>query len=338
MTILAHLEEAVQAGARRAAACRAVGLEPRTVERWRNAKILDDQRRGPRTRPANSLSKRERAKIIQVLTCQEFRDLPPEQIVTRLADRGTYIGSESSFRRIMKEAGLDAHRGPTRVPVKRPKLAERRATAANQIWTWDITFLKTLVRGRFFKLYMALDIWSRKIVAHVVHDRECSSLATEMFESAFEREGIEPGRLTLHADNGSPMKGSTLTAKLEQLEVAKTHSRPRVSDDNPFSEALFRTVKTRPAYPQEGFSDLAEAQSWADDFVHWYNEIHHHSAIRFVTPASRHRGEDAATLRRRSEVYEAAALEHPERWTGPTRDWSRIESVTLHAQRVSCEV
>ena len=222
-----------------------------------------------------------------------------------------------------------AHRAASRPPqARRPH--ELMATAPNQVWSWDITYLKSPIRGQFVHLYLVVDVFSRKIVGAAVHETENSEHAAELIAQACRIEGIDPGQLALHSDNGSPMKGATLLATLQRLGVVPSFSRPRVSDDNPFSEALFRTVKYRPEYPSGPFESLEAARAWVCGLVDWYNHEHLHSGISFVAPAERHAGRDQAILERRRAVYEAARARHPERWSGPIRAWSRIEVVRLN--------
>jgi len=328
--ILGLLAEAIDAGARHSEACKAIGLDPRTVQRWRNQGIGEDRRAGPRTRPKNSLSAEERRRVVAVATSREFRDMSPKQIVPTLADRGEYVASESTMYRVLRSEKLDARRGNTAAPTKRHRPNEYTAIGPNQVWSWDITYLRTRVRGRFFYLYLLLDIWSRKAVGHVVHDVESGEFATELVEHAYIVESVAPGTVVLHADNGGPMKCATLLVKLQELEIATSFSRPSVSNDNPFSESLFRTAKYRPQYPTSGFEDLGAARRWADEFVAWYNDVHLHCSIGFVTPSARHAGHDEALLKDRRHVYAAARRRHPERWSGDARTWSRPATVVLN--------
>jgi putative transposase len=200
----------------------------------------------------------------------------------------------------------------------------------NQVWAWDITFLPTTVRGRFLKLYVIIDVWSRMIVGAEVHEHEDDAIAARLVEACCIEQGVRRDQLVLHADNGGAMKGNTMLAKMQQLGVMPSFSRPHVSDDNAFAESVMRTIKYCPAYPEQPFADLAEARNWVATFVAWYNEEHLHSGIRFVAPAQRHRGEDVAILAHRHAVYTAARERHPERWTGETRNWARPQTVILN--------
>lgn len=331
MTILALIEEAVRAGARRASAAAEAGLDPRTLERWR-AGAADDERRGPRTVPRNKLTARERERVVEIATSPEFRDLSPKQIVPRLTDKGAYIASESTFYRVLREERLLAHRGRSAAPSPRPR-TEHVATAPCQVWSWDITYLRTQVRGRFLYLYLMLDVWSRKLVGFRVEDVECTDLASELLQTALADEGHDGKGLVVHADNGGPMKGATMKATMEKLGVISSFSRPRVSDDNAFSEALFRTAKYWVEYPRKPFASLEEAREWVAKFVDWYNGRHLHSGIGFVTPADRHAGRDTAILVRRRAVYDRARRRHPERWARSARPWNAPLVVRLNPER-----
>ncbi len=323
------IQEAVDSGARRATATRMLGLTLRTLQRWEASACGKDRRCGPRRRPENALSEAERALVVAVATSPTFRDLPASQIVPILADAGVYVASERSFYRILGQERLLAHRGRARGPTHaRP--AEHKADGPNQVWSWDITYLKSPVRGSFYYLYLVVDVWSRKIVGWKVHECESPELAKELIEEAVVREGADPTRLVLHSDNGGPMKGATLLATLLTLGIVASFSRPRVSDDNPYSEALFRTVKYRPEYPEGPFGSLEEAQSWVEEFVRWYNSEHRHSAIRFVTPAQRHSGAHLAVLDGRKELYEEAKRSRPARWSGQVRNWEPVGEVILN--------
>ena len=330
--MLQLIREAVAGGARKEKACEAIGLALRTVQRWETQDPAgggEDRRRGPKTPPANKLNEQEREEVLSVANSSEYRDLSPRQIVPQLADRGVFLASESTFYRLLRKAGQLVHREPSR-PRTHHKPRELRATGPNQVWSWDITYLRGPVRGTFLYAYLVLDVWSRKIVGWTVEVEEAQELSSALIDRCCAREGIRRDQVTLHADNGGPMKGSTLLATLQALGVMPSFSRPRVSDDNPFSEALFRTLKYRPGYPRHGFASLEEARSWVAGFVHWYNEEHLHSAIRFVTPSQRHNGDDVELLRQRHQVYEAARQRNPARWTGRTRNWTPATEVYLN--------
>ena len=322
------IEEAVAAGARLEMACDAIGLPVRTYQRWTHRPV--DGRRGPRRAPANKLTARERDKVVEVATSPEFRDRSPKQIVPLLADRGIYVASESTFYRVLLERNLQHRRTRARAPAKRPR--EHAAKGPWQVASWDITYLRSHVRGQFFFLYLVEDVWSRKILGWDVHTSESSELAAAMIERVRVTAGRDLQGWVLHSDNGGPMKGATMLATLQHLGVVPSFSRPRVSDDNPFAESLFRTLKYRPEYPAAGFATIEGAQRWVASFVHWYNHEHQHSGIGFVTPADRHDGLDVEILAARRDVYEVARQHHPERWSRDTRSWSRPDVVILNPE------
>jgi transposase InsO family protein len=328
--ILALCDEAVQQGARRHQAAAMLGLTGRTLERWRNAPAADDARRGPRQAPANKLSPDEEQAIVAVVTSPAYRDQSPKQIVPQLADRGIYVAAEATFYRVMRRHGLSGRRGRARPSTKRPR--EHLATAPWQVACWDITYLRTQQRGSYFYLYLIIDVWSRMILAAVVHASESAEHAAALAEHVREQRGSSLQGWVLHADNGNAMKGATMLATLQRLGVVPSFSRPRVSDDNPYIEALFKTLKYCPQYPSGGFATLAAAQAWVDAFVEWYNTEHLHSAIGYVTPADRHAGNDLTILANRRAVYHAAHRAHPQRWARHPRPWGRPDVVRLNPE------
>ncbi len=332
--ILELIVEARASGARLGPCCEVVELDVRTVQRWlkHGPDGGEDGRRGPRKPPANKLTPQERQEVLDVVNAPEFVDLSPHQIVPKLADIGIYIASESTIYRLMREENLNAHRGRARAPTRhRPD--EHTANAPNQVWCWDITYLYSPIAGQFYFLYLFLDIWSRKIVGWDVLEEESNESAAKLFRDICKHNDVDPKGLVLHSDNGGPMKGATMLATLQKLGVVTSFSRPHVSDDNPYAEALFRTAKYRPSYPDGPFASLAAARAWAEQFVSWYNNDHQHSGIRFVTPAQRHAGLDVEILAHRDAVYARARNKHPERWTGRTRNWEPIDTVRLNPRR-----
>ncbi len=330
--IVLLIDSARAAGCRLKPACELLRLDVRTYQRWtRNGSVeLDRRPLATRPIPQNRISEAEREKILHTCHKPEFASLPPSQIVPRLADLGTYLASESSIYRILRKEKEQNHRGRAKQPkvVKPP--SSHCATGPNQVWSWDITWLPGFVFGHFFFLYLFIDIYSRKIVGWEVYDRESAENAAPLVRTIVLKEGCINTPLVLHSDNGSPQKGQTMTAMLDSLNVSTSYSRPRVSDDNPFSEAIFRTLKYRPAYPSKGFNTIEDARNWIMDFVDWYNNEHCHSGIKFVSPEMRHSGEETEVLAKRAEIYEQAKKRHPERWSGETRNWSPVGDVWLN--------
>ncbi len=333
-----NIEAAQHAGARLDAACKVAGITLRTLQRWkREAGLVRGDLRPAtlRPRPAHALTEVERHAVLQVANDARFADLPPARIVPMLADQGVYLASESTFHRILREAGQTTHRGRAKAPAAPRPPSTHIATAPRQVWCWDMTYLPATVAGRWFHLYLILDLYSRKIVGWEVHDTDASEHAAHLVRRTALAEGIAAlaDKPVLHGDNGATLKATTVLAMLHWLGIKPSYSRPRVSDDNAYAEALFRTAKYRPEFPARGFEDLEAARSWASGFVQWYNVEHRHSGIRYVSPAQRHAGEDHAILAARHALYANARARHPARWTGHTRNWSPIIAVTLNPER-----
>ena len=328
--VIALVAEAIAAGARQDRSCAAISLSARTLQRWQRDPLRGDQRPIRVQTPKNTLSPLERERLLSIANSAEFGHLSPSQIVPQLADRGQYHASESTFYRVLKAENQLKHRRTERPSQARGKPRALTANSPDQLFSWDITYLPTRVRGLYFYLYLFMDIFSRKVVGWQVYETESSELAGEVVRDICQREHIAPNQVILHSDNGSPMKGATMLATLQALGVMPSFSRPAVSNDNPYSESLFKTLKYRPSYPRRPFENLLTARQWVNTFVHWYNHEHRHSAIRFVTPAERHAGLDSALLGKRIALYEAAKERHPERWSGVTRNWQPVSVVYLN--------
>lgn len=335
--IVSMIAQAVAEGARPGRACAIVGLSLRTLQRWKLAGITPDARTTRIQQPAHALTTAEREQILAIANSTEFGQLPPSQIVPRLADQGVYVASESTFYRVLRAAGLVKHRQAARPVQERSKPRAICATAPNQLYSWNITYLPSGVKGIYFYLYMFIDIYSRKVVGWQVYRDEHSNLAAEVMRDICAREKIQPNQVVLHSDNGSPMKGATMLATLQALGVMPSFSRPAVSNDNPYSESLFKTLKYRPDYPSKAFTDLAHARNRVTRFVRWYNNEHRHSTINFVTPAQRHAGLHHVLLAARTAVYYAARDANPLRWTGSTRNWLPIKEVHLNPDHAISE-
>lgn len=323
------IQEAAESGSKKYKACEILGINIRTAQRWKNTGILSDRRKGPLAAPSHQLTDNERMQIISAVNSSAYAHMPPCQIVPALADKGIYIASESSFYRVLKENHLLNHRVKQRRSThSRPKVYV--ATAPNQVWSWDITYLPTAVKGLFYYLYLFIDIYSRKIVGFGVYDSEKSEYAVEVIEKACISEKILRNQIVVHSDNGSPMKGSTLLATFQSLGITPSYSRPSVSNDNPYSEAMFRTLKYCCWYPRHPFESLMAARHWMIDFANWYNNEHLHSGLKFITPIARHEGLDSQIMERRKILYEQAKQNNPFRWTGSTRNWELPSEVYLN--------
>lgn len=330
------MDEAMNAGARQSKCAATLGLSLRTLKRWRTAahdNRPDGRPMTKRPKPRHALSAEERKRVLEQCNSPDNASKPPAQIVVELADEGTYIASESSFYRILRQARQQHHRGRARAPRPTAPKATHTATAPNELWCWDITWLPSTVAGRFFKLYVILDLFSRKIVASEVWDEENAANSQILLRRACLAENIAANDhpLVLHGDNGSPLKAATVHALMHQLGITPSHSRPRVSNDNPHAEALFRTAKYHPSLPPAGFATLQDARKWADGFMKWYNHQHRHSSLRFVTPAQKHSGEDVFLLAKRKGLYEAKRSQNPQRWIQKkTRNWEPVTHATLN--------
>jgi putative transposase len=332
------IQEAVVSGAREKRACFELGISQRTLQRWRSdITPLEDQRpSAKRPVPKNKLSEEERDTIVMTVNQPAFRSLPPSQIVPRLADKGVYIASESTMYRVFKEKDMQHHRGRSKKPHSKP-LSTHSATGPNQVWMWDITWLPGPAKGVYFYLYLIMDLFSRKIIAWDIWLEESAENASLLVRRGMlsEKQISRHQPLVLHSDNGSPMKGASLLETLYQLGITPSRSRPRVSNDNPYAESIFRTCKYRPDFPAKGFPDLTEARTWVLSFVRWYNKEHRHSGLNFLTPNQRHDGSADQIFGQRRHVYEKAKSLHPERWSGETRNWTLEEEVWLNPERVS---
>ena len=334
----AAIDEAHGAGARLAPACELAGIDVRTLQRWRSGAGLVDGDRRPqavREAPAHALTQAERDELVRIANEPRFAEVPPARIVPMLADEGRYVASESSFHRVLRAEGQSGHRGRAQAPRRSRPPTTHVATEPNQVWCWDMTYLPAQVTGRWFHLYLILDLYSRKIVGHEVHEEDSADHAAHLVRRTALAEGILAAldKPVLHGDNGATLKATTVLAMLQWLGIKPSYSRPRVSDDNPYAESVFRTAKYRPEFPANGFATLDDARQWAARFVRWYNVEHRHSGIRYVTPAQRHGGHDRAVLGARHALYLRARERHPRRWSGATRNWNPIASVTLNPER-----
>lgn len=334
------IKAAVKDGCRVPNACEETELSLRTYRRWLNNGdvIADGRPTAKRPEPINKLSEEEQQAIVEICNEERFGSLPPSQIVPTLLDEQRYLGSESTFYRVLHAKGLMRHRGRSQAPRTSVKPTSFRANASNEVFTWDITYLASKVRGQFYYLYLIEDIYDRAIVGYEVHEYECGELAAQLVQRTMFKEQCWHKAVVLHSDNGAPMKSQTLKAKMEELGILASYSRPRVSNDNPFVESLFRTLKYRPQWPSNGFANLMEARDWVQKFVHWYNEEHKHSALNYVTPSERRQGRDSGILKRRKEVLEAAKAKNPTRWSGVIRNCEPAGCVDLNPEKTGANV
>lgn len=290
--------------------CAATGLPRSTWYRAQRPRSAPrPQRRPP---PPRTLSPEERAVVLDRLHEPRFADQPVREVYNTLLSEGTYTCSASTMYRILREEGeVRERRDQRRHPAyQAPELL---ATAPNQVWSWDITKLRGPAKWSYFYLYVILDIFSRYIVGWMVAPCESASLAEDLIGTTCDRQMIAPGTLTLHADRGAAMTSKLVSELLSDLGVTRTHSRPQVSDDNPYSESNFKTLKYRPEFPDR-FGSIQDARSHITAFVAWYNQEHHHSGIAWLTPETVHFGRAEAVLAEREKVLAEAYARHPERW------------------------
>jgi putative transposase len=270
----------------------------------------------PKRDSPRALAANERKAVLEVLHEDRFVDLAPAEIYATLLDEGRYLCSERTMYRVLAENQEVRER---RDQLRHPQYAapELLATKPNQLWSWDITKLLGPAKWSYFYLYVVLDVFSRYVVGWLVADAESSLLAERLITDAYDRHGIKPGQLGVHADRGPSMKSNHVAMLLANLGVTKTHSRPHVSDDNPYSEAQFKTLKYRPDFP-ERFGCIEDAQAFNGDFFRWYNNEHHHTGLGLLTPADVHFGRAGDRHASRTIVLEAAHRAHPERFVAGT--------------------
>ena len=283
-----------------------------------------------RPAPSHALTEDERQAVLATTLQPAYAALPPGQRVPRLADKGVYLASESTFYRVLRAHDLQHHRGRAKAPSTPRPPTTHCADKPNQVWYWDSNWLPGPIRGQFIFLYLIIDLYSRKIVGWEVYEAESSAHARDLVERTVWREGILNPPRVLHGDQVHPLKGAIVQALLDRLGIAASFSRPRVSDDN--AEALFRALKYSPGFPRQGFVALVAARDRVQTFSDWYNTVHRHRGIQYVTPQQRHSGKDVAILRQRHELYEAARRQYPTRWYGDTRNWGYIREVWLNPE------
>lgn len=327
-----------------ATACQALDL-PRSGFYRRPALATPTEPTGApmRAAPPRTLSRIEQEQVRAVLNSERFQDCAPREVYATLLDELIYLCSwRTMYRLLAKEDAVRERRNQLRHPAyAKPELL---ATRPNQTWSWDITKLRGPKTWTYFYLYVILDVYSRCVVGWLLAERESEDLAQELIRETCAKHQIRPGQLTLHADNGSAMIAKSVAQLLIDLDVVKSHSRPHVSDDNPFSEAQFKTLKYRPDYPDR-FGSLAAARAWAQAFFAWYNHEHHHTGLGLLTPAVVHAGQAEVVRQQRQATLQAAYEKHPDRfvkgaptaaalpeavWINPPKPASRVEAASRH--------
>lgn len=298
------------------AACAALAVSRATHYRRTRSPRLGPP--APRPSPARALTETERTTVLELLHSDRFVDVAPGTVVATLLDEGTYHASERTMYRILSDAQEVRER---RDVLRHPAYAkpELLATGPNELWSWDITKLKGPARWTSYQLYVILDVFSRYVPGWMVATRESAALAERLIADSVAKQAIAPGRLTVHADRGSSMRSRPVALLLADLGISKSHSRPHVSDDNPYSEAQFKTLKYRPGFPDR-FGSIEDARAFCQGFFAWYNGEHRHSGIAMFTPADVHHGRTDRLLDARAGVLAGAYAAHPERFVkGPPR-------------------
>ncbi len=326
-----------------ASACMTLGINRAAIYRQR---APERHTMPPKPRPACAfaLSPSERQDILDILDSERFVDVAPATIYATLLDEGRYHGSVRTMYRVLDSANQTGERRRQRKhPVyTKPELL---AIEPNQVWSWDITKIKGPIKWSYFHLYVILDIFSRYVVGWMIAPRETAELAKQLIADTLEKQNVDAGTLTLHADRGTSMRSKPVAALLVDLDVTKTHSRPHVSDDNPYSEAQFKTLKYRPDFP-ERFGSIEDARAHCQEFFNWYNTIHRHSGIGYMTPHAVHYDEAIALNLQRAETLNAAFIAHPQRFRGiapkppalPTAAWINPpkKEIAPHTLNTTC--
>lgn len=326
MHVVELVREAVASGARKQKCCEVLEISLRSLQRWERGHITD-RRKGSLKTVTRKLSDDERELVVSTACSAKFQDCNPYEIVAILAEKGLYFASESTFYRILRERNMLTHRSNSRPAASNNRPPERIATGPDQVWCWDITYLRSPVNGLFYYAYAIIDVFSRKIVGWEISDREDVVVAIRLFWRI--RQSKKLNGVYLHSDNGNPMKGATMLVFLHHLGIVPSFSRPRISDDNPYIESFFKTVKYTSGYPK-CFTSEIHAREWFANFVNWYNTEHRHSQIGYVTPEQRHNGSAEAIYRVRNDTYAKAYNKHPERFSHKPKIWKGQDSVYLN--------
>jgi len=321
------IEETHSEGARYSKICHLLGISRRTLERWKGIGIKDKRKGAPKKVVRKLSEEQERAILI---TCNSliYRDQNPYEIVPDLLNQGSYLGSVSTFYRVLRVVDQVHHRSNSNVNRYHAKPPERRAIGSNEVWCWDITWMARDVKGLFYYAYVIIDIFDRSIVGWAIHEHEEVAHSQALFTETMRKHQVS--HIAVHADNGHPMKGISLMAFFQQLEVKVSHNRPRTSNDNPYIESWFKTMKYKASYPH-CFASIEHAREWMAAFVNWYNHDHQHSRIGYVTPYQMRSGEAVALFAQRNETMQSAYQQYPERWgSRALKVWQAPQEVVLN--------
>lgn len=318
-------------------ACRALDVPRASLYRARQVVEAEPRLPGKPAAPPRALSQAEKAEVRQILNNERFQDCAPREVYATLLDEGQYLCSWRSMYRILDEHDEVRER---RKQLRHPNYVkpELLATQPNELWSWDITKLLGPAKWTYYYLYDIMDVFSRFVVGWMIATQESASLASQLIAETCTRQGIQPNQLTVHADRGSSMTSKSLAFLLADLGVTKTHSRPHTSNDNPYSEAQFKTLKYRPDYPQR-FGCQQDARRWAKDFFDWYNYEHHHTALGLLTPADVHYGRAQTVIQQRQQVLQAAYQKNPERFVrGLSKPQQLPDAVWINPPKLSAEI
>ena len=325
------IKEAKNSGARLFKACEVLEISVPTFRRWSAGHLLDGRKGAFKKNPRKLTSKEEQS-ILDISCSNEYKDDNPYKIHASLLDKGVYIASISSFYRVLRKKGLLSHRGNTRPGQSHSKPPEKIATGPNQVWCWDITWLNSDVKGLYYYAYVIIDIWDRSIVKWAIHDREDETLSKELFQHAL-RDNNHPN-VWIHSDNGNPMKGVSLLALFYDLGICNSYSRPRISNDNPFIESWFKTLKYDISYPEK-FSSVENAREWFANFVNSYNTNHSHSGMHFITPQQVRSGQYEMIVANRNKVMMEAKNKNPQRWSHHVKQLPEKHVVVLNSETLT---
>ncbi|GAB1433737.1 hypothetical protein MASR2M29_23680 [Spirochaetota bacterium] len=329
--ILEYVQEALSAGISERGLCKLLFISPKTLQNWRNTGVKD-KRKGSLKKVRNKLTEKEENAFFELSNSPQYVDKTPEQIVASLLDIGIYYGSASTLYRILRSKKALHHRQESKKPVKNSKATLIEVTGPNQVWAWDITWLKTDIKGMFKYAYTIIDLYSRDIVGWSVEDYESEEFSIRLFERIMRKQKVVPK--LIHADNGGPMRGASLGAFLDSLCISRSHSRPRCSNDNAFIESWHKTLKYTVGYPKF-FTSITHARTWYAKFINWYNNEHLHSSLGYVTPAQRRKGEAMEIYAKRHETLLIAKSINPHRWINGTVRRYAPKSVTINARILS---
>ncbi len=304
-----------------------IGLNRKTIHSWRR-EGLQDHRKGSARFVPHRLKDTEEEAILAICNSEKYCDMPPAMIVALLAQENTYIASESTFYRVMRKKQLLAHRQKSKAPRKGKQPDRIEVTGPNQVWAWDITWLKTDVKGLFHYAYTIIDLYDRSIVGWTIEDQESDHHAHKLFSRIIRDMKVIPE--IVHADNGNSMRGMTLAAFLDSLFISRSYSRPRVSNDNAFIESWHKTLKYSIGYP-DFFPTIENARTWYANFINWYNTAHLHSALGYVTPKQHRSGESEKLYAMRNETLLLAYLANPDRWrNGKVKEYGSLPVRTVY--------